>query len=132
MKKFDPEIHHRRSIRLNNFDYSQPACYFISITTKGRKNLFGQIINGKMILNDAGKLIDEQWRNLTGRFTHIKLDEYIVMPNHLHGIINIVGATVGADQCVCPDNKLGEHMGSPLRSDRTCGERGVEPLNGAL
>ena len=75
-----------------------------------------------MILNDAGKMIGRWWNELKNKYANIEIDEYVIMPNHCHGIINIVG-TVGADRCVCPDNNLdeqmkkgeGEHTGSPLR-----------------
>jgi len=74
-----------------------------------------------MILNDAGKMIGRWWNELKNKYANIEIDEYVIMPNHFHGIINIV-ETVGADLCVCPDNNLnkqmikakGEHTGSPL------------------
>jgi putative transposase len=67
-----------------------------------------------MILNDAGKMISRWWNELKNKYANIEIDEYVVMPNHCHGIINIVG-TVGADRCVCPNGKgeQGEHAGSP-------------------
>jgi REP element-mobilizing transposase RayT len=66
-----------------------------------------------MVLNDAGKMVGRWWNELKNKYANIEIDEYVVMPNHCHGIINIVGS-VGADQCVCPDN-MGEHAGSPLQ-----------------
>ena len=86
--------HHRRSIRLKGYDYSAAGLYFITICLQNRRNLFGKIEQGKLILNDAGKMIDQQWLILPGRFTNIQLHEYIIMPNHFHGIIEI--ANVGA------------------------------------
>jgi len=111
--KYDPDIHHRRSIRLTGYDYSQCGYYFITVCTQRRQCLFGEIEKGRMILNDAGKMIGRWWNELKNKYANIEIDEYVIMPNHCHGIINIVGM-VGADPCVCPEGK-GEHTGSPLR-----------------
>jgi putative transposase len=94
--KYNPDIHHRRSVRLTGYDYSQAGYYFITVCTQGKRRLFGEIENGQMILNDAGKMIGYQWNDLADRFKHIKLDEYVVMPNHFHGIIIIGEGNVGA------------------------------------
>jgi putative transposase len=112
--KYNPDIHHRRSIRLAGYDYSQCGYYFITVCTQRRLCLFGEIEKGRMILNDAGKMISRWWNELKNKYANIEIDEYVVMPNHCHGIINIVG-TVGADRCVCPNGKgeQGEHAGSP-------------------
>ena len=114
--KYNPDNHHRRSIRLKGYDYSQAGLYFITICTQNSLHLFVKITNDEMILNDAGMMIEKWWYELKNRFPNIELDEFIVMPNHFHGIIQIINtntATVGADTRVCPDNK-GEHTGSPL------------------
>ena len=88
--RYDPEKHHRRSIRLHGYDYSQPGWYFITICTRNRESLFGEIVNGKMILNDAGTIVRTEWVK-TGKIRqNIKLDKFVIMPNHLHGIIKIV------------------------------------------
>jgi REP element-mobilizing transposase RayT len=112
--KYNPEIHHRQSVRLNGYDYSQAGYYFITVCAQERECLFGKIENDLMILNDAGKMIGHWWNELKNKF-QIELDQYVIMPNHFHGIINIVGA----DLRVCPDNEsniqLGEHTGSPLQ-----------------
>ncbi|MEW6570501.1 MAG: transposase [Nitrospirota bacterium] len=90
---YNPEIHHRRSIRLKDYDYSQMGAYFVTICTKDRECLFGEISDSKMELNDAGVIVAEVWNDLQNRFP-VKLDEYVIMPNHVHGIIivNNVGA----------------------------------------
>lgn len=92
--KYDPLIHKRRSIRLHGYDYSQAGLYFITICVQNREMLFGMIENDEMILNDAGKMIQTEWEKLPERFVNIKLHEFVVMPNHFHGIIEIVGATL--------------------------------------
>ncbi|MCD6400671.1 MAG: hypothetical protein J7L73_01965 [Anaerolineales bacterium] len=86
--------HNRRSIRLKGYDYSQPGAYFITIVTQNREFLFGDVINGKMVLNAAGLMIQNVWNELPKRFSNIEMDETIVMPNHFHGIIKIVGQTL--------------------------------------
>jgi REP element-mobilizing transposase RayT len=91
--KYNPDIHHRRSIRLKNYDYSQAGMYFVTICVNHRLPLFGQIVTGKMVLNDAGKMIEKWWFELLTKFWgRIDLHEFVVMPNHFHGIIEIVGA----------------------------------------
>jgi len=91
--KYNPGVHHRRSIRLKGYDYSRAGLYFVTICTRDRLCLFGKIQNGKMILNDAGTMIERQWQELINHFEKNKLHEFIVMPNHFHGIIEFpVGA----------------------------------------
>ena len=84
---YNPEIHHRRSIRLKDYDYSQEGAYFVTICTYKRIEMFGEIINGVMHLNECGKIAQDIWDTLPGRFPGIELDHFIVMPNHVHGII---------------------------------------------
>lgn len=100
--KYAPEKHHRRSIRLKGYDYSQPGSYFITIVIQNRECILGDIINSKMQLNDAGRMIEKWWNELKNKFKTINQDIYIIMPNHIHGIISIVGA----DLCVCPNDTL--------------------------
>lgn len=94
MSYYNPEIHHRRSIRLNGYDYSKKGLYFITCCCQNREHFFGEIVDGEMILNDAGKMIEREWLSLTDRFIHIYLHEFVIMPNHFHGIMEVVGATL--------------------------------------
>jgi len=100
LNKYNPDKHKRQSIRLKGYDYLQEGLYFITITVKDWKCLFGTIENETMILNDAGMMIEKEWLKLPERFNNIKLHEYIVMPNHFHSILEIseneicVGATL--------------------------------------
>ncbi|MFZ5878781.1 MAG: transposase [Chloroflexota bacterium] len=125
--KFDPKIHHRRSIRLKGYDYRQAGGYFVTIVTQGRDMLFGEVVNGEMILNDAGEMIVRWWLELPNKFPNVNVDIFVVMPNHFHGIIFIIDdaelSVVGDDLRVVPglgDNGggengeyEGEHGGSP-------------------
>ncbi len=119
MKKmaYNPKTHHRRSIRLQSYDYSQAGLYFITICCHHRICLFGEISDGGgvmvgaenilplrenknqiMILNNAGKIADACWREIPKHFQNAILHEYIIMPNHVHGIIELTNEThVGAE-----------------------------------
>ncbi len=92
---YNPDIHHRRSIRLKEYDYSSAGAYFVTICAHGRECLFGQIVNDKMQLNNAGEMLENVWLELPGRFPNMALDSFVVMPNHFHGIV-IVTDAVGA------------------------------------
>lgn len=116
---YNPEIHHRRSIRLKGYDYSQAGLYFITLCTQNSLHLFGEIASDEMVLNNAGIMIEKWWKELKNKFPNIELDEFVVMPNHFHGILQIINThTVGADLRVCPDNAgehiEGKHIGLPL------------------
>ena len=82
----------RRSIRLQGYDYSQAGAYFVTICTQNRECLFGEIVDGEMRLNDAGKMIQVVWDEIPAYYPGIDIDSFIVMPNHIHGIVVIVGA----------------------------------------
>ncbi|MFH1190664.1 MAG: hypothetical protein V1670_00485 [Candidatus Omnitrophota bacterium] len=87
----------RRSIRLAGYDYSRAGYYFVMVCVNERRNLFGDIDGGKIMLNGVGMMAEDIWNKLQQRFQFVELDEFIVMPNHLHGVIVIVGAPlVGA------------------------------------
>lgn len=98
--KYNPEIHNRRSIRLKGYDYSKAGLYFITICVQDHKMIFGEIIEGEMVLNDQGNMLETEWKNLKTRFPNIKLHEFIVMPNHFHRILEIVSATEMINQTV--------------------------------
>jgi REP element-mobilizing transposase RayT len=88
--KYNPDIHHRRSIRLKGYDYSQNGLYFITICTQNREHLFGTITNGQMALNPMGEIAHNEWFKTASMRPNIRLHEFIVMPNHIHGIIEII------------------------------------------
>ena len=100
--KFDPQKHHRRSIRLKEYDYSSGGAYYVTIVTWYRDCIFGQVMNEEMILSDLGKIADECWRAIPEHFPFVELGAYVIMPNHVHGIIVI-------------DHNVGATHASPLR-----------------
>jgi REP element-mobilizing transposase RayT len=87
--KFDPQKHHRKSIRLQGYDYSQAGAYYVTIVTYQCDCLFGEVVNGEMVLNEYGKVADECWRAISEHFPFVELGAYVIMPNHAHGIIVI-------------------------------------------
>ena len=117
MANHDVTGHRRRSTRLRGYDYSQPGAYFVTICTQDRAALFGEIKDGEMRLNDAGRMVERWWVDLANKFQSVKIDKYVVMPNHFDGIVSIVGADLG----VCPgagarnsSGEKGAHVGAPL------------------
>jgi putative transposase len=86
------EIHHRRSIRLKGYGYSQPGYYFVTICTRNRECILGNVVDGRMQLSKMGQLVQIVWKDLLKRFEDLELDKFTVMPNHILGIITIVGA----------------------------------------
>jgi len=90
---FDPEHHHRTSIRLQGYDYRLEGAYFVTICTHGRHCLLGEVAEGEMQLNEAGRIAAAAWGWLAEQYPHVSLDASVVMPNHLHGIIILGGNT---------------------------------------
>ena len=86
---YDPDKHHRRSIRLKNYDYSWSGMYFVTICVQNRELLFGKIVGDEMHLNEAGQMVQSVWGTLPERFSNFESDEFVVMPNHFHGILII-------------------------------------------
>jgi len=117
---FYSEKHRRRSIRLSGYDYSQPGAYFVTICTLNRACLFGDIVNGVMQLNPIGRMVQECWRAIPQHFPHVVLDAFVVMPNHVHGILVIVEKTnAGAAHSAGAMRSVGATHASPLQNDNT-------------
>ena len=125
MKKYDPQRHHRRSIRLPDYDYARPGAYFITMVTYQRDCLFGNIVDGKMHLSAMGQIAEEHWRLIPEHFPQVELGAYVIMPDHVHGIIIINGrsnadafdrrgTTMSCPDISCPDVAR-EKFGKPVR-----------------
>ena len=99
---YNPNIHHRRSIRLKDYDYSQAGAYFATLCAWQRECLFGDVVDGVMALNDAGKIVAEEWERIENVRDTVVLDEFVVMPNHFHAIIFLTDA-VGAMPTARPE-----------------------------
>lgn len=94
--KYNPEKHHRRSLRLQGYDYSSAGMYFITICTDQRQCWFGEIAEGEMRLNEYGQIARSHWLKLPRYHPHLQLDAFVVMPNHIHGILALNDNSVGA------------------------------------
>lgn len=124
---YDPEKHHRRSIRLKDYDYSQAGMHFITICVTDMACFFGKVKDGKTILNDAGKVIEKWYLKLPSKYPDIELGDYVVMPNHFHAIVINNGqgnpnapyandSLVRANPCVRPgDEDYDENAGANTR-----------------
>ena len=95
---YNPQKHHRRSIRLREYDYSRPGLYFVTNIAYDREMFFGKIVNNKMILNEYGNIVRNWWLEIPNKFKNVNLDIFVVMPNHFHGIVQIISGNsiVGA------------------------------------
>ena len=125
--KYDPQKHHRRSIRLKGYDYTSLGAYFITICTHQRHYLFGEIIDGEMRLNQMGQSVQAHWNRLPTHFPHLKIDAFVIMPNHIHGILTLTptetptprrGAALGnhrshSTDTVCPNATPGSDSIKP-------------------
>ena len=83
---YDPQIHHRRSVRLAGYDYSFPAGYFVTICAEKRACIFGEVKNERVVLSEIGRVVHQCWFDLVGKYPGLELDAFVLMPNHLHGV----------------------------------------------
>ena len=88
--KLKTGTHHRRSLRLQGYDYSRAGAYFVTICTQNHECKFGKIADGRIQLNDAGKMVQAVWDEIPTHYNGIEIDEFVIMPNHFHGIVIIV------------------------------------------
>jgi putative transposase len=114
----DPKFHHRGSIRLKEYDYSQPGGYFVTLCTHRRECILGDIADGNVQLNQFGEIVKEEWLRTEQIRPEITMDEFMVMPNHMHGIImirnDIPNISVGAYRRTPKDRA---HINAPLRRE---------------
>ena len=127
MSKFDPQKHHRRSIRLKGYDYSQEGAYYVTIVTWRRDFLFGEIVNQEMMLSQYGEIVQKWWQEIPVHFSNVETGAFVIMPNHVHGIIYIfeerrgtvpVPEEDGENSISQNDDMSGENLGGetpPLR-----------------
>ena len=105
----------RSSLRLAQYDYTQTGAYFITICTKDRKNIFGKINNGLMLLNNIGEIVQQEWQQLADVRHNVELDEFIVMPNHFHAILFITDQGEGtASRAPTEDTPRKRSFGKPV------------------
>ncbi|MBI3810731.1 MAG: transposase [Nitrospirae bacterium] len=110
--RYNSDIHHRRSVRLKAHDYSLAGAYFVTICTQNRECVFGEIQKAEMILNNAGRMVQNVWDELPVRYPGVQIDSFIIMPNHIHGIILLTGSTQRRGESRIRPNQ-GDHKDRP-------------------
>ena len=113
--KYIPHVR-RKNQRLKNFDYSLNGYYFVTICTQNRNNYFGDFTKNQMNVNGAGRMVESIWNEIPIFYAGVDVDQFIVMPNHCHGIIIL--NNVGATPCGCPDTQLGQARGPAPTNNR--------------
>ncbi len=108
---YDSKIHHRQSIRAKGYDYSEPGGYFVTVCTKNKKCILSDIVEGKSKLSSYGDIIQMVWKDLPKCFPSISLDEWVVMPNHFHGVL------IAEAQFIAPNNEKGAINRAPTLGD---------------
>ncbi|WP_420629541.1 transposase [Candidatus Leptofilum sp.] len=107
---YDPYKHHRRSIRLKGYDYSSAGAYFVTICVKGGESVLGEVVDGEMVLNEYGRIVQACWQDLVNHYKRVILDAFVIMPNHIHFIVVFVeGGHVGAGLRPAPTNNRKRH-----------------------
>jgi putative transposase len=94
----EPQVPDRQSIRLRVYDYSQPGMYYVTLCAHGKKCVFGEAIGGCVGLSVVGDVVRQCWQQIPDHFPHVELDEYVIMPNHIHGIL-VVKQAEGRGEC---------------------------------
>ena len=106
LSSYDRTKKHRRFIRLKDYDYCQPGAYFVTTVTRDRACVLGEVVDGAMKLNEYGRIIQAVWDDLPKHYTGIECDAFIVMPNHIHGIIVLIDVSVQGAKNFSPLPKL--------------------------
>lgn len=119
-------IRQRKLNRFKDFDYSTPGWYYVTICTKDRIKWFGEIENNRMVLNGYGNIVSNVWNQISKYYNGVSIDESVIMPNHLHGII-IIGVSVGDEQCSSLEGNI--HF---LRQNDVQGQNNVQSLRGKI
>jgi REP-associated tyrosine transposase len=109
---YDSTIHHRRSMRLRGYDYSRPGAYFVTICAHDQLNAFGKIVEGETLLNETGRMVQAIWMQMPNHYRGCEVGAFVVMPDHVHGIIFITG--VGAGPRAWPGSEMGRAQGPAL------------------
>lgn len=123
--RFDPDRHHRRSVRLKYYNYAQAGAYFVTVCTHERECVFGNVVDGEMRLNEYGKTTTVCWEEIPNHFAGVELDAFVVMPNHVHGVVVI------ANDRQQPPNSRATHA-SPLRKPRGPQRKSIGAIIGAF
>ena len=127
---YDPEKHRRRSIRLRHHDYSRAGAYYITVCTDGRKLLFGEVIDDEVKLNESGRIAAEEWSKSAQVRSELELDTWVVMPNHVHGVVMITDRGRG-DRPVAPTGGLrSRSLGALIAGFKSAATRRINAMRG--
>ncbi|MCI0454365.1 MAG: transposase [Candidatus Dadabacteria bacterium] len=127
---YDPDKRHRRSIRLKGYDYTHVGAYFVTICTQNRECLFGEVVDGEMQLNETGQVVADCWQWLGKQYPYIVMDEWTVMPNHLHGIIVIVDKECRGGSRTAPTEVKRKPLGRLIGAFKTISTKRINEMRG--
>ena len=127
-----PDKHHRKSIRIPGYDYSQEGHYFVTICMNHRELLFGDIVDGEMVLNEFGKIIAETWQWLAKQYVYINLDESVIMPNHLHGIVEFMNDCSRGGSRTSPTDTKRKPLGRIIGAFKTVSTKRINQIQNTL
>ena len=124
---FDPNRHRRRSIRLPGYDYTQPGAYFVTICAYRRERLFGGVEHQQVVLSAAGHIVEQNWLALSDHFAYIELDAFVVMPDHLHGII-IINDYGQPSECAPADGTRARSLNAVIQNLKSVSTRKINQM----
>lgn len=132
MSDYNRDKHHRRSIRLREYDYARPGAYFVTICARERTCLLGDVTKGVMILNSYGQVVESCWQALPLHFSHVQGDAFVIMPNHVHGIIVLRrGEAFAANASPLQGTKSGS-LGAIVQNFKSVTTRRINQMRGML
>ena len=130
--RYDQYSHHRQSLRLREYDYSKPGAYFITICAFRKECLFGEIANGRMQLNELGEIVKKCWYELPNHYENVVLDEFVIMQNHVHGIVIIDNDNVGAGLKPAPTKSVRHGLPEIVRGFKTFSARHINEFRDTM
>jgi REP element-mobilizing transposase RayT len=114
-QRYNSDKHHRRTVRLHDYDYSQAGLYFVTICAQNHECLFGDIVDDKMILNETGQIVHNEWLRTAELRPNVRLHNFVVMPNHFHAILEIMQCENSIENYVADDDNGGDGTGVGAR-----------------
>jgi REP element-mobilizing transposase RayT len=112
---YNPAIHNRHSIRLPGYDYSQAGAYYLTILSLKKEHLFGEVVGGVVELSPAGEIVQKEWLRIPRHFTNVVLDAFVIMPNHVHGIVVSMEGGVHTGSTTSQSHAQSESLTTPTR-----------------
>ena len=129
---YNPQVHHRRSIRLKGYDYTQPGAYFVTMVTQGRECLLGEVAGTEIRLLRSGTIAQRAWLDLPRHYPHVQLDEFCIMPNHLHGIVVLTndrrGGSIQVKEGMSDSNQTRPYLPEIVRAFKSFSARRINAL----